>query len=105
MVLLRKNIDSGGSGVSRKRFFFRLFAEAMKSALLGSPSVDFEDFGAPLGTHWAPNGLKKCTFLRCVFRMHVFFKSDRFVSTGCKFLKFVSPSTSQAHGTARFKNL
>ena len=45
------------------------------------------------------------TFWRGTFRVYVFFKSVGFVSTGCEFLKFKSPNTSEEGARARFKSL
>ena len=62
IVLLRKNIDSGGPGVSRNRRFSVLFSEARKSALLGGTFADFSDFGEPFGCQWGSKWAPKVHF-------------------------------------------
>ncbi len=61
-VLLRKNIDSGGPGVSRNRYFSGLCSEAGKSALFGGTFADFSDFGEPFGDQWGSKLTQKVFF-------------------------------------------
>ena len=48
-VLCRRQLNSEGSGESRKRRFLRRFSEGVKSAPLGGTFADFCDFGVPTG--------------------------------------------------------